>query len=113
MGLPHHTGAGVLEIVKEVNKMLCFRCEHRSRFLEAGCRPRYECGDVKSSKAGCYMYMPVLPAVWEPDADKGDLRPIGSGMFARRSYALRISKGKLKIRRLKDGCWVSYWTGLK
>jgi hypothetical protein len=61
---------------------LCFRCEHRASFLEAmreeyQPRPRYECGDIESSKWCCYMYKPVQPATLK--VRDGDERPAFAG----------------------------------
>ena len=91
--------------------MLCFRCEHRSTALEGNGRARHECGQALTSKTACYMYEPCRPVVWMPDPDPNDPRPAGTGYFTRRSYAKRLSKGKLKMRKVKDG-WVSYWVRL-
>ena len=41
--------------------MLCYRCEYRAKYLEGGTKPRFECGDIKSSKVICYMYVPCKP----------------------------------------------------
>jgi hypothetical protein len=69
--------------------MLCFRCEHRAVFLsakekeQAPC-PRWECGDINTSKIACYMYMPVKP-VWTKPLDSKDKRPRFAGaMFSQR-----------------------------
>lgn len=56
---------------------LCFRCEHRARFLELGFAPRCECGAIEQAVCSCYMYKPVLPVLLRPN--EGDRRPI-SGM---------------------------------
>jgi hypothetical protein len=45
---------------------LCFRCEHRAKFLEDGHAPRCECGDIKLSVSSCYMYIPVKPCITIP-----------------------------------------------
>lgn len=75
--------------------MLCFRCEHRARFLDAVSkgehppRPRYECGDVLSSKYGCYMFLPCLPVLVAKDSDD----PRGAfdmPMIAARVHAVRV-----------------------
>ena len=55
--------------------MLCYRCQHRVNFLENGSRPRYECGEIQSSKYICYMFKPIAPVVLTPN--EGDDRPIG------------------------------------
>jgi hypothetical protein len=69
--------------------MLCFRCEHRAQFLENGSQPRYECGQVKDSKSGCYMFKPCKPVLVK--SDKDDPRPqYGPPMISSRSYAERL-----------------------
>jgi hypothetical protein len=74
--------------------MMCFRCEHRARHLEALAKkehyqPRCECGDITSSKVGCYMFRPCHPLVTEPA--QGDKRPrFGPAMIACREYVTRI-----------------------
>ena len=93
--------------------MLCYRCEWRARYLEEGYYPRHECSDINTSKIGCYMYCPCRPVVWKPDGSEQDPRPIGTGLFARRSHAERLSDGKLKFKKLKNGEYVSYWANLK
>ena len=70
--------------------MMCYRCEHRARFLEGGPRPRFECGEIKTSKVACYMYRPCYPLVLAK-LDKKDPRPWpGSGIFAARSMVDRV-----------------------
>lgn len=87
---------------------LCFRCEHRARFFEKRVRLRYECGDVEHSKIGCYMYLPVQPAVLKPDKD--DKRPqFGPPIISLRSYYVRTAgEMELKLEQCKDGT-VLYW----
>ena len=85
---------------------LCFRCEHRALWLETKThRPRYECGDEKSSKYSCYMYQPVVPLVLEKD--KGESRALGIGWaLAGRGHAVGLpvvipdllKKGKSVLR---------------
>lgn len=75
--------------------MLCFRCEHRARFLDAVAkgehppRPRFECGEVSSSKCGCYMFLPCLPVLVVKDNND----PRGAfdmPMIAARVHAVRV-----------------------
>ena len=75
--------------------MLCFRCEHRARFLEAVAkgehppRPRHECGEAGQSKWGCYMFMPCLPIL--VSKDKNDPRAaFDAPMIAARVHATRV-----------------------
>ena len=84
--------------------MMCYRCEWRASFLEGRERPRFECGEITTSKIACYMYKPCLPVVLTK-LDKDDKRPWpGSGLFAARSKAERLyEEGKLKIEEVKDG----------
>jgi hypothetical protein len=81
--------------------MLCFRCEHRARYLESGHAPRHECGQVNESKCGCYMYRPVSPVVIKPQ--DGDPRPIGSGILSCRSEAVRVFQSRLMCKEIEDG----------
>ena len=75
---------------------LCFRCEHRARFLDAKAnkdthcpRPRHECGDIETSKCACYMFTPCFPVVTEPNPS--DTRPrLSSPMLSSREYAVRV-----------------------
>ncbi len=85
--------------------MLCFRCEHRAAFLEGGGRPRSECGDVKTSKIGCYMYKPCKPVIMEKI--KGDPRPAHGGpMMGARMRATGLAEDcKLNI----SGSGWLYW----
>ncbi len=95
--------------------MLCYRCEHRAMYLHTKgiWQPRCECGDVKSSKHACYMYKPVLPVVTKP-LDKNDKRPRFAGaMISSREKVVRVAKGKLKGRELKNGEVVLYWSNLR
>ena len=73
--------------------MLCFRCEHRAKFLEDGHAPRCECGDIESSKCGCYMYKPCLPVIVKPS--EGEERPMfAAPMISGRIMAVRVAKTK-------------------
>ena len=70
--------------------MLCFRCEHRAKFLETGQRSRLECGDIETSKAGCYMFTPCYPVITEP-LDTDNPRPrFAAPMFSSREWAVRL-----------------------
>lgn len=75
---------------------LCFRCEHRARFFENGRAPRCECGDINSSKYGCYMYRPVSPVILK--RDENDSRPqFGPAFISSRSYYDGIFETKNQI----------------
>ena len=70
---------------------LCFRCEHRAKFLEAGRRPRCECGEINETKWACYMYRPVKPVVLAP-LDAADDRPqFGPSLISSRSKFVRVA----------------------
>jgi len=86
--------------------MLCFRCEHRARNLDAKLagakyvpQPRCECGDIGTSKASCYMFMPCLPVVTKP-ANTADPRPrFAAPMISSREWAQRVmSKEELSLK---------------
>jgi hypothetical protein len=87
---------------------LCYRCEHRANFFETGSRPRCECGDVQTTKAGCYMYRPVRPVTLAPAKD--DPRPqFGPAMLSSRSY---VAKTQIPMRATLSTCGdesVIYW----
>jgi len=99
---------------------LCFRCNHRARFLEAigdkyQPRPRHECGDVKSSKWTCYMYEPTQPATLK--VNDGDERPAFAGpmISARMACTGQLDAGMgigFHIRTDDDGreMYTPYWT---
>ena len=92
------------------NNMMCYRCEWRASFLEGKARPRFECGEITTSKIACYMYKPCLPVVLTK-LDKDDIRiwP-GSGLFAARSKAERLyEEGMIITRRLKDKGVILLW----
>lgn len=88
---------------------LCFRCEHRAKFLEGGSRPRFECGDPSMNKWACYMYQPVKPVVLAK-LDKRDKRPqFGPAMISSRSKFVRVADEiVLDIQHTKDGSFI-YW----
>jgi len=91
---------------------LCYRCEHRARFLETGDHPRFECGMEKMASHSCYMFMPCKPIAVGPI--KGEKRPIFAGwMFAGRiqSYGLVADERiRLKLIDLGDGKVSAVWT---
>ena len=105
---------------------LCWRCDHRIAFVERvdaegisfanltvenrpHC-PRYECGDLGASVAGCYMYRPVVPVIIERDT--GERRQLFAGaMIAARAHGVTPKRGReWKTRVIKDGShyWL-YW----
>ena len=86
---------------------LCYRCEHRALFLETGSRPRFECGDIENSKAGCYMFSPVKPVILQKD--KKDKRAqFGHWLFAARSSAVSIAPCVMHFKKYKKGT-CPYW----
>ena len=85
--------------------MLCFRCEHRARFLEDGVRPRFECGETARSNIGCYMFTPCRPIVMSKV--EGDPRSAHGGYFGARMRAERIADDCVLINTKKG--WLA-WT---
>lgn len=87
---------------------LCYRCEHRARFLETGRGPRWECQQPERSVSGCYMYQPVRPVVLK--RNKGDKRPqFGPWMVSARSSFVRLwDEAVLHVSKRKDGNAI-YW----
>ena len=82
---------------------LCYRCEHRARFLEDGRRPRYECGEVTDSKTSCYMHRPVSPVVVDK-ANDGDPRPqFGPAIISARSRFVRVATVHYELTKAHDG----------
>ncbi|OGX12796.1 MAG: hypothetical protein A2351_07350 [Omnitrophica bacterium RIFOXYB12_FULL_50_7] len=93
-------------------KGLCFRCEHRARYLEDKIQPRYECGQPALGVYSCYMFRPVRPLVLK-QANKKDPRPILSmPMISGRVCGVRIADGKAVAKKLKDGIAV-FWQRIK
>lgn len=73
--------------------MLCFRCEHRARSLEAALdgkhyQPRFECGQRMESKRGCYMFEPCRPVVTKPDDT--DRPRFAGALVSARERAVRV-----------------------
>ena len=89
--------------------MLCYRCQHRVDFLENNnIRPRYECGDITTSKYGCYMWIPIKPIVIIPD--KKDKRPFMLNFFSSRGYYVRPANIEDKVESIKaKGGFVIQW----
>ena len=73
--------------------MLCFRCEHRAKFLEGGGQPRCECGDIEKSNIGCYMFKPCKPIIMEKQ--EGDPRP---------SHGGPLLGARMNAKGLDDNC---------
>jgi len=85
---------------------LCYRCEHRARFLETGERPRYQC-KTDGAAWSCYMYKPVKPLIMA--RNKGDRRPMFSGIaFSARSHAIGIAKGEYQVIKQGKGKAIFY-----
>jgi len=85
--------------------MLCFRCEHRAKYLEATSRgdkyaprPRSECGDINSSKIGCYMFEPCHPVVTEPPKGAPAVLRFQAPMLASREYAVKVLEREDNIK---------------
>jgi len=93
---------------QEEKSGLCFRCEHRAKFLEKGIRPRYECGEIEDSKFSCYMFKPVKPVVTAKLGD--DDRPKYAGsLFSARSRFVEVAQDVgLEIEETDTGDYI-YW----
>lgn len=93
---------------------LCYRCEHRARYLEAGRRPRCECGMTDTAKYSCYMYKPVRPVVLSK-TDPADPRPPAGpwGYSARSRYVrqLRHEEGHYAMEHVDGGYVFIYKLG--
>lgn len=75
---------------------LCYRCEHRARYMEHGHGPRCECQDFLGNKYGCYMYRPVRPVV--TGVDEGDARAQFAGsLLSARAHFIRVLDDKKDI----------------
>ena len=88
---------------------MCFRCENRAQFLENGARPRFECGEVESSKYACYSYRPVSPVVLTRLETELEERPdFGPWAISARMKFVRVAKVKLDVAEVEDGkiLWV-------
>ena len=87
---------------------LCYRCDHRLRFLEHGKpRPRYECGQVKISMYSCYMFRPQRPIVVERDSPPTeDPRPLAPGMLSCRFHMVKECEDA-QLTLTEDGAL--YW----
>ncbi len=91
---------------------LCYRCEHRAKFLENKTHPRYECGCIERAVYSCYMYEPCCPIILKKL--QGDRRPVSSGwMISARMQAVDIAEAKLKIisktKKKKAPQYILYW----
>ena len=89
------------------NKGLCFRCEYRTKYLEEGNGPRFECKVPEMSVIGCYMFQPVKPIVIKPR--EGDNRPLSLNYFSARVERVDVSPElELRGEETKEGILV-YW----
>ena len=86
---------------------LCFRCEHRAKYLESKNGPRCECKSVETSVYSCYMYTPVKPVIIAKN--ENDKRPqfVGSA-FSARSHGVKIADLQLSLKEYSDGNMI-YW----
>ena len=84
--------------------MLCFRCEVRASFLEGGMQPRMECGDIKNSKVGCYMFKPCKPVIMKKAS--GDPRPAHGGYIGARMYAIGLADNCVLVNTTKG--WLAW-----
>ena len=89
---------------------LCFRCEHRARFLETGARPRCECGDKDCSVHSCYMFTPCRPVILTRAPGYED-REVGlPAMLAPRLVASELAEdAQPRFKRLPGDRYLLYW----
>ena len=94
--------------------MMCYRCEYRAKFLEAGGgdnapRPRYECGNITRSVSSCYMFMPCYPLEMKKDPNDSRAlhvdwriagRPILVGLVSDKISKLKMVKVKKETHTL-------------
>ena len=92
--------------------MLCFRCEHRAKFHEAGHAPRHECSLINSAVSGCYMFKPVKPIVIKHR--KGDDRFLSLNIFSCRVERVNDVKVELELQgeQINDSV-IFYWVPKK
>lgn len=84
---------------------LCFRCEHRARFLDGGVGPRDQCKQPMLGVCSCYMFLPTIPPIIK--VERGDKRPVfGSWIMSARVNPLGLPEVDLKGMRLKRGAVV-------
>jgi len=96
----------------EQHNGLCYRCEHRAEYFEAGRALRYECGMTSLAVHSCYAYEPVKPLTIIKQ--KGDQRPFLAGIIACR--AVRASKQfplVVDIKRFSKKKILPYWRPIK
>ena len=87
---------------------LCYRCDFRAQFHEAGHAPRMECSEIGKAICSCYQYSPVKPFRLVKNAE--DKRPQFAGaMFSSRSRAAGITDLRLNLNETKEGSTL-YWT---
>lgn len=92
---------------------LCYRCEHRARYLEARGsdhphQPRRECGTDMSVWC-CYMYQPVRPMLTRDMQQKGHMPAYGPAMLASRVEAVGPDESfELVLHQDGDGL-TPYW----
>lgn len=89
--------------------MLCFRCEHRAKYLELLLKskldsetyaygPRCECKSSTGSVSSCYMFEPCKPVVTVP-AYTDDKRPrfAGAMLSSREQFERVLENVKLEV----------------
>ena len=83
---------------------LCFRCEHRAKYLELlhahdyAFGPRCECKDPTYSAYSCYMFKPCKPVVTAP-TNANDERPrfAGAMLSSREEFVRILDEAELDI----------------
>lgn len=89
---------------------LCFRCENRAKFLDSKglYRPRFECGEIETSKFACYCYTPVRPCILAPL--EGDKRPImGPAMISARLRFVEVPEALVMSAKKSKKGFLFYW----
>ena len=102
--------------------MLCFRCEHRAKYLEKLLeskyskdpvhipRPRFECGNIDTAVMGCYMFKPVKPVTIKPR--DGDNRPLSLDILSCRVEQDENIELNIVFDKIDDKI-LPYWTPKK
>ena len=97
-----------------MKKGLCYRCEHRIKYIESGYAPRCECKETNIAVSGCYMYSPVLPLMLFTDKND-DRSPLAGSLFSSRSYViepLTIDDMEKQVA-FKDDAYYTYWIPIR
>ena len=92
--------------------MLCFRCEHRAKYLEEYTvnknvyAPRAECYQTGQCVISCYLFQPVKPISIKPI--DGDVRPLSLNILSCRIK--RVDAPELELTTKQTGeSYIVYW----